>query len=116
MTWPVLVFLYGSLLDPQTLARFAGDPALAARMIRPARLHGWRRVFMKHSRYPTLVRHRARVGSGAVIDLPAAAIRRLQAYEGDQYRFVRVVADTERGPTPAFAWIAGAVTHQDWRT
>ena len=107
------VFVYGSLLDPAALARRAGDATLPARM-RPAVLRGWRRVGVKGSKYPTIVRHRPGVVAGAVVDLPAAAVGRLQAYEGEGYELVRVRPATERGRAPAFAWIAGAPTARKW--
>jgi gamma-glutamylcyclotransferase (GGCT)/AIG2-like uncharacterized protein YtfP len=108
------LFLYGTLLDPRTLAARSGDPALAARLL-PARLDGWRRVVGKDGRYPTLVRDRAGRVDGAVLAVPAAALRRLQAYEGPRYQLVRVLAKTADGPVAARAWIAGAASQRPWR-
>ena len=110
----MLLFLYGTLLDPRTLARRAGEPALRARS-EPALLRGWRRVLARNSRYPTLARDPGGMVQGAVLTVPAAACRRLQAYEGRDYRLVRVVAEARGRPVPALAWIAASATHRAWR-
>jgi gamma-glutamylcyclotransferase (GGCT)/AIG2-like uncharacterized protein YtfP len=108
------LFLYGTLLDLDTLAARSGDPSLPARM-RPALLRGWRRVQVKNSRFPTLTRDRQGEVRGAVVSVSAAALRRLQAYEGEGYELVRVLAQTRTGPLTAFAWIAGSATRHPWR-
>lgn len=108
------LFVYGTLLDPRTLAERAGDPVLPSRM-RPATLSGWRRVPAKDGRYPTLVRDRAGRVEGAVLVASAAACRRLQAYEGPGYQLMRVLAETPRGPVPAYAWITGTMAGRIWR-
>lgn len=108
------LFLYGTLLDPRTLAERSGDPALPSRLA-PAMLCGWRRVLAQDRRFPTLVRDRAGIVDGAVLTAPAAACRRLHAYEGPGYRLVRVSARTGSGPVPAFAWIADTATPRPWR-
>jgi len=108
------LFLYGTLLDPRTLARSAGEPALASRL-RPAVLRGWQRVRARNSRYPTLARDPDGKVQGAVLSVPAAACRRLQAYEGPDYRLVRVLAETRGKPVPALAWIASSASRRAWR-
>lgn len=108
------LFLYGTLLDPRTLAERAGDPALAARL-QPAALRGWQRMLSSDPRFPTLLRDRAGKVDGAVVTASAAAIRRLQAYEGHGYQLVRVMAETPTGAVAAYAWIADNATRRLWR-
>ena len=103
------LFLYGTLLDPARLARFAGRPLPAA----PATLPGWRRVRLRSARYPTLVRARAGTG-GAVVRVDAVTLRRLVAYEGPRYRLVKVAPLCQGRPVRALAWIAGAATRRPW--
>lgn len=103
------LFLYGTLLDPARMARFAGRPMPLA----PATLPGWKRVAMRGGRYPTLARARAIV-PGAVAVVGAAALRRLSAYEGPLYDFRRLAVATARGKTVAGVWIARAATKRTW--
>lgn len=103
------LFLYGTLLDPRRLAHCAGRSVALA----PARLPGWRRVAMRGGRYPTLVRARGAV-AGAVVDVDAAALRRLSAYEGPLYELRRLAVATGRGKTVAGVWIARAATKIPW--
>jgi gamma-glutamylcyclotransferase (GGCT)/AIG2-like uncharacterized protein YtfP len=112
----VILFVYGTLLDPGILARVSGEPALARRL-RPARLEGWRRVFLRGTPYPTLVPRHGNVVEGAVLRVGDAALARLAAYEGSDYALtpLRVLAD--RGVLHARAWIAPpwrADTLRDW--
>ena len=109
----MLLFLYGSLLDPATLARRSGDPALPGRG-NPALLAGRQRAGLAHAPFPTLRRKpRGRV-KGLAIRVPAAALRRLNAYEGPAYRLTRVVVATPRGKTAAWTWIAPGGTRRPW--
>ena len=118
------IFVYGTLLDTTALARRAGQPGqpgLAARP-RPALLAGYRRVTLRLSRYPTLRRDLAHVTDGAVLDITAAAYRRLAAYEGPRYRLRRLRVGTLAGsrmaprlaPSLAWVWIAAGATRRDW--
>ena len=108
------LFLYGTLLDPATLAVRGGMAALPRRL-RPATLAGWRRVALRGTRYPTLRRERGARVHGAVLDVPAAALKRLAAYEGTRYRLTRVVVVTPNGKTAAQTWIASAATRLPWK-
>ena len=103
------IFLYGTLLRPALLARFAGR----ALPLMPATLPGWRRVRLRGTRYPTLRRARACV-AGGLARADAAALRRLCAYEGVRYRLVRVTVRVAGRPLAARAWIAAAATHRPW--
>jgi gamma-glutamylcyclotransferase (GGCT)/AIG2-like uncharacterized protein YtfP len=101
----VILFLYGTLLDPARLGRISGEPGLARRL-RPARLDGWRRVVLRGTPYPTLLRDPASAVEGAVLRVGAAALARLSAYEGSAYRLQPVRVATARGALVARAWIA----------
>jgi gamma-glutamylcyclotransferase (GGCT)/AIG2-like uncharacterized protein YtfP len=102
---PTTLFLYGTLLDPVVLEAMAGQPGLARRM-RVAILDGWRRVPLRGTPYPTLVRARGAATDGAVLRVGPAALARLAAYEGPGYRLVPVLVATFAGPVRAHAWIA----------
>lgn len=99
------IFLYGTLLDPTVLARRGGDARLARRMV-PAILLGHRRVALRGTPWPTLRPDRQGAVAGEVIRPPAAALRRLAAYEGAEYRLCPVRVLTPRGPLRARAWMA----------
>jgi gamma-glutamylcyclotransferase (GGCT)/AIG2-like uncharacterized protein YtfP len=101
----VILFVYGTLLDPAVLARVSGEPALARRL-RPARLAGWRRVTLRGTPYPTLLRDHGAGVDGAVLRAGARALARLAAYEGSAYGLRPVTVATVRGPRRARAWIA----------
>ena len=101
----MLLFLYGTLLDPEVLARQSGDRKLARRL-KPARLEGYARTGLLGTPYPTLVRRPGAETRGAVLRAGPAALRRLAAYEGPQYRLVPVRVETPRGPVRARAWVA----------
>jgi gamma-glutamylcyclotransferase (GGCT)/AIG2-like uncharacterized protein YtfP len=107
----VILFLYGSLLDPAVWRRHAGGkPNISGR---PARLSGWRRVGLRGSSYPTLRRGGAVKGLLRRVD--AATLRRLIAYEGPRYALRRVVVATAHGKTPAWIWIAAGATRRPWK-
>ncbi len=106
------LFLYGSLRDPATLAERSGDPSLRDRW-RPAELPGWRVVTLRHRRYPTLIRA-AGIAAGIIAEVDAAALSRLQRYEGTAYRLRRVMVQADRATLPAHAWIAPGGTLRAW--
>ena len=101
----MLLFLYGSLLDPRVLARQSGERRLALRL-RPAVLAGHARQPLRGTPYPTLVRRPGAVTAGALLRPGPAALRRLAAYEGAEYRLVPVRPQGPRGPVRAHAWVA----------
>jgi gamma-glutamylcyclotransferase (GGCT)/AIG2-like uncharacterized protein YtfP len=105
------LFLYGTLLDPDLLANFAGRPV----SLIPATLRGWRRVALLDRNYPTLRRGRGSVeGAVAIVDRPTPA--RLTAYEGSAYRLTPVVVSVVgKGSRAALAWIAPGGTSRAWR-
>jgi gamma-glutamylcyclotransferase (GGCT)/AIG2-like uncharacterized protein YtfP len=103
------LFLYGTLLDPALLARFAGRPI----PMTPAALHGWRRVALPGGRYPTLRRARGIV-IGAVATVDRCTLARLTAYEGPTYRLRPLTVSVARRKTVAHAWIAPSSTRRGW--
>lgn len=99
------VFLYGSLTDPAVFARVTGTAAPLA-VARPALLEGWRRVVLRGTEFPTLVRDPGSAVHGLVAAIPPGLLPALHAYEGALYRFlpVRVLCDGRR--LAARAWIS----------
>lgn len=109
------VFLYGTLLDPATLAARAGRRGLRGT---GAVLRGWCRVAMRGQPYPTLIRARRHAVRGVVVTLAGAPLRRLRAYEGAAYRLRPVRLVGPRGCLAAHAWITApalAETGTAWR-
>jgi gamma-glutamylcyclotransferase (GGCT)/AIG2-like uncharacterized protein YtfP len=102
---PPPLFLYGTLLDPAVLRRVTGQSGLARRLL-PARLAGWRRVVLRGTPYPTLLRDAGATTEGALLRVGPAVLARLSAYEGAEYRLVPVRAITGRGVVAARAWVA----------
>ncbi|WP_372619439.1 gamma-glutamylcyclotransferase family protein [Falsiroseomonas sp.] len=98
------IFLYGTLLDPRLFARFAGRAPLRRAM--PARLPGFRRVRLRGTPYPTLMRGKGEVQGLLLPRLPPEALSRLAAYEGASYALLPVRVATPRGPRRARAWVA----------
>jgi gamma-glutamylcyclotransferase (GGCT)/AIG2-like uncharacterized protein YtfP len=108
------LFLYGTLLDAEMLARRSGDAGLPHRCT-AATLHGWRRVAQPRVPWPTLRRDRGGAVTGVVVDVTAAAAARLAAYEGNAYRLAPVVVTTAGGNTAARVWIAPGGTSRIWK-
>ncbi len=109
------VFVYGTLLDPRIFARFAGRAPL--RRALPARLSGHRRVPLRGTPYPTLLRGEGEVAGLLLPRLAPAALARLSAYEGPSYALVPLRVATPRGPRRARAWAAApwrADAGRDW--
>lgn len=113
------VFIYGTLLDARIFARFAGRAPL--RRAVPAELAGHRRVLLRGTPYPTLLRDAAAPRGGVrgllLPKLPPGAFARLAGYEGAAYALVPVRVATPRGPCRARAWMAPrwrADSGRDW--
>lgn len=104
----MILFVYGTLLDARVLRRMAGVKGLERRL-RPARLAGFRRVHLRGTPYPTLLRGAGEV-QGALLRVSGAPLARLSAYEGPSYALHPLRVMTARGPVRAMAWIA-----QRWR-
>jgi gamma-glutamylcyclotransferase (GGCT)/AIG2-like uncharacterized protein YtfP len=103
------LFLYGTLLHPESLARRSGDAALPARRV-AASLRGWQRISLPGIPWPTLRRAPGATVDGIAVIAGAAALRRLAAWEGDAYRLQRVMISTSAGKVSAWTWIAAAGT------
>jgi hypothetical protein len=92
-------------MGPAVFAAVAGTAApLAA--ARPALLAGWRRVALRGTPYPTLLRDAAGVVDGVLVTLPPSLLPRLHAYEGALYRFLPVRVASGTRLNAARAWIA----------
>ncbi len=81
----VILFVYGTLLDAGVLTRVSGERALAQRLV-PARLDGWRRVFLRGTPYPTLVPAAGASVNGAVLRVGAAPVPGSPAWRADAGR------------------------------
>ena len=102
---PMRVFAYGTLRDPAVFRRVAGSDAPLARAL-PAILPGFRRVTLRGTPYPTLLREAGAETDGLMLTVGPAMLRRLHAYEGPAYRFRRVHVTVGSVRVPAHAWIA----------
>lgn len=105
------LFVYGTLLDLDLVARLTGAPA----MMQPASLPGFRRVRLRGTPYPTLIPAGGQV-HGAVLLATRPQFRRLHAYEGPRYRLRRVrprIAGS-RHRVSALCWIAPGASLQPW--
>lgn len=99
------VFLYGSLMDPAVFARVAGTAA-PLEAARPALLAGWRRVVLRGTPFPTLVRDPAATVDGLLVEIPSALMPALHRYEGALYRFLAVRVLSGGMTHAARAWVA----------
>jgi gamma-glutamylcyclotransferase (GGCT)/AIG2-like uncharacterized protein YtfP len=98
------LFLYGTLLDPRLFVRLAG--CRPPRQAMAATLHDHRRVALRGTPYPTLLRGEGSVRGILLPRLAPAPLARLAAYEGASYTLMPVRVATARGPRRALAWIA----------
>ena len=108
------LFVYGTLLSPPVLARRSGAPLPRCRPT-PATLRGWRRVALRGTPWPTVRRQRGARTPSLLIDVTAAALRRLNAWEGPAYRLTRVVVATSTGNSAAMIWIAPTTGARPWK-
>ena len=94
----VLIFVYGTLTDPERVASLLEDDPGTYEFVSPATLEGLHRV---DGRYPTLVPG----GSveGRLLSVDESALERLDRYEGvDRGLYVRVAVS---GPDDRCVWI-----------
>ena len=99
------VFLYGTLMDPEVARRVCGEDHFV-RAARPALLPGWRKVALRGTPFPTLVRDEAAATHGLLAEIPPRLLARLHAYEGAAYRFLPVYVLCAGRKLAARAWIA----------
>ncbi len=112
-----LLFVYGTLLDPELFRCVTGVTHRAARA-RPARLSGYRRVHVHDTPYPTLRRAPGSRTEGLILGpLHAAALARLIAYEGASYALAPVSVETASGPVTALAFLTdpALASARPWR-
>ncbi|HQT67900.1 MAG TPA: gamma-glutamylcyclotransferase [Acetobacteraceae bacterium] len=108
----MILFVYGTLLDPKALGYCAGQSIKAVAM--KASLPGHRRVRLRHAPYPTLRRCNAGEVPGVTLRINAAMLAALIAYEGPRYRLARIMVRTSRGMRPAYCFFGDAATRVDW--
>lgn len=117
------LFFYGSLLDEDVRAAVLG--ALAPEAVAPATLAGWRRVTAPGAIFPIVLRAPGATVDGVIArDMSAAAVRRLDAYEGTGYRLEPVQVTLADGtacdaqvyvPVRSFAGSGKPWDLEDWR-
>lgn len=80
------MFFFGTLMDEDVLSAVLGHP-VAAELMEPARLTGWRRTNMAGRTYPMLRPHSTGAVEGLLVHgLDERDRRRLDHYEGPEYR------------------------------
>ncbi|WP_196260153.1 gamma-glutamylcyclotransferase family protein [Pelagibacterium limicola] len=80
------LFVYGTLCDPHIRALVLGQ-RLADEALQRVSAPGWRAVYIPGVLYPALVANQDDAADGLLIEgLSAAALARLDVYEGNQYR------------------------------
>jgi len=103
---PLLYFFFGTLLDLELLARVAGSH-VSEWQTRPAVIAGYRRTGVIGRGYPILVRDPASRTDGIIVtELGPRAMRRLDRYEGPNYRLTPVtVVDRSCRPVDAVVFL-----------
>lgn len=85
------IFTYGSLMFPPVWEKVTGCPAAG----KPARLAGFSARRICDQSYPALVEEAGSVVDGIVYeDVSAAAVKRLDDFEGEFYRRIEVRLET----------------------
>ena len=109
------VFCYGSLRVPAVWRHVtaANPPGL------PAKVRGYRRWRVRGETYPAMVEAPLHEVDGWLWrGVDDAALARLDAFEGDEYRRITLLAEPlGAAPCPAEAWlfVAGArIDHRPW--
>jgi len=109
------LFFFGTLMDDEVRRAVVGRAIAVA----PAWASGFRRVFVAGRDYPMLLRRAGgRVDGVLTGALETAAIRRLDAYEGREYRLGPIRAECGGELVAAFAYFCrpGVVAgDRDWR-
>ena len=107
-------------MDPALLAWVLGR-RVAPRALLPARLHGWRRSSVEGFSFPLVLRRRGQSVEGVVVErISSADLRRLVAYEGEDYGLSRAAAATsEETSLPVFLFTPRPgrlkATSRSWR-
>lgn len=97
------LFTYGTLMSPDIMARVAGCRLTGL----PANLPGYRRSQVKGEVYPGISEDAAgRVAGLLYLEVPAAALQRLDLFEGEMYERRQVlVEDEDRAVRPAMTYV-----------
>ena len=97
------LFTYGTLMSPDIMARVAGCRLAAL----PATLPGYRRSQVKGEVYPGISEDAAGQVAGILyLNLPAAALQRLDVFEGEMYERREVLVEDEGGAVrPAMTYV-----------
>lgn len=111
-------FFYGTLMDPAVATRVTASNLTAARL-RPAVLHGYRRVRVADQHYPALVSAEGyRVEGRLLRNATPEMQRRIAWYEDREYRLREVTVVGQGGlRTRALVFVAGPqmrLTDEDW--
>ncbi|MCU4159203.1 gamma-glutamylcyclotransferase [Acidiphilium sp. AL] len=107
------LFFYGTLTDPAALGPCAGKPLKI--VPQAARLEGRARVRLRLASYPTLRRARGAVIDGVVIEVDAAMLAHLKAYESVRYRLILIRVAIGSRRCMAHCFIGDAASRVPWR-
>ena len=105
-------FFYGTLLDPDVRACILGR-WIDRRVLPPARLPGYRRVYIRGRDYPVVVRAAGEAVAGLLAEgLDRHAVRRLAEFESDEYVDAERTVRVDGGRTVrARVFVAGRLAH-----
>ena len=104
------LFVYGTLLDDDVRRAVLGAVAQRSLLV-PARLAGWRRVYLRGRHYPVIVPHKDSVVAGALLlDLAASSVSRLSRFEGPEYRLAGLTVVADDGSVAAKGFIGSGKT------
>jgi len=108
-----MLFVYGTLRDPQLLSAVLGRPATGLNAAAP----GYAAVHYPGRIYPALVRRPGSAAAGLVLtDLTPFELDLLDAFEGDEYRrgVIPVIVDEELHEAFAYLPVVAVGEQPDW--
>jgi len=109
------LFFFGTLIDADVRQAVVGRPL----PVETATAAGFVRVFIAGRTYPMLLpKATGRVGGVLTPPLEDAALRRLNAYEGPEYRLRPITVETATGTVTAHAYFCRhgvAAGRREWR-
>lgn len=94
------LFVYGTLRHPPLLERLIGRAPTAE----PASLEGWRAARLRDLPYPGLVRDPDARAQGALVEVDADELSRLDRFEGPMYERIRVTVHAHREVPGVHVW------------